>query len=192
MSNDFILSEGGGRIELVSKDLDDWRITFVDTGLHSSIGERLLRVRDYVESEDVFLANYADGLTDLPLDEHIADFQRRGVVASMVAVPTAQSFHIVRSNGEGIVTGFGPIRESDVAINVGFFCLRAEIFDYMEEGEDLVEEPFQRLIAEGQLSVYRYLGFWKSMDTFKDKIALDRMEGRGDCPWKVWENQPGP
>ncbi len=187
MSNDFVFSEGGRNIELAGRDLDDWRITFVDTGLHSNIGERLMRVRDYLQGEDAFLANYADGLTDLPLDQHIADFQQRGVVASLMAAPTVQSFHIVRSDEGGIVKRFGPIQESDVAINVGFFCLRQEIFDYMEEGEELVEEPFQRLITEGKLSVYRYTGFWKSMDTFKDKITLDRMEGRGDCPWKVWE-----
>ena len=77
MSNDFVLSEGGKKIDLLSQDLDDWRITFVDTGLHSNIGQRLLRVRKYLEGEEMFLANYADALTNLPLDEHIADFQRR-------------------------------------------------------------------------------------------------------------------
>lgn len=187
MSNDFVLSEGGKKLELLSRDLDDWRITFVDTGLHSNIGERLLRVQKYLEGEDVFLANYADALTDLPLDEHIADFERRNVVASFLAVPTAQSFHGVSSDDNGIVTAFGQMRDADFWVNAGFFCLRTEIFDYIEDGDELVEKPFQRLIRRRQLAVFCYRGFWQQMDTFKDKITYDRMEGRGDCPWMVWK-----
>ncbi len=187
MSNDFILSEGGKKIELLSRDLDDWRITFVDTGLHSNIGQRLLRVRSYLESEEMFLANYADALTDLPLNDHIAEFKRRNVIASFLAVPSALSFHGVSAQEDGIVTAFGQINESDFLVNAGFFCLRNEIFDYMEEGDELVEQPFQRLISIQKLSVYAYRGFWQQMDTFKDKITYDRMEGRGDCPWMVWK-----
>lgn len=187
MSNDFILSDGGKKIEWLSRDLDDWRITFVDTGLHSNIGQRLLRVRNYLEGEEEFLANYADGLTDLPLDEHIADFRRRRFTATLLAVPTAQSFHGVYADDNGVVTTFGAMREADFWVNAGFFCLRQEIFDYIEEGDELVEKPFQRLIAARKLGVSRYRGFWQQMDTFKDKITLDRMEGRGECPWMVWK-----
>jgi glucose-1-phosphate cytidylyltransferase len=187
MSNDFVLSGGGKTIELLSQDLDDWRITFVDTGLHSNIGQRLLRVRRYLGDEEEFLANYADGLSDLPLDEHIADFRRRAVVASFVAMQPTQSFHGVQSDDGGIVTGFGPMYDTDFLINAGFFCFRREIFDYIEEGEELVEEPFQRLIAQRKLSAYRFSGFWRPMDTFKDKMAFDQMDGRGDCPWMVWK-----
>jgi glucose-1-phosphate cytidylyltransferase len=187
MSNDFVLSEGGKKVELLSSDIDDWRITFVDTGLHSNIGQRLLRVRKYLEGEPMFLANYADGLTDLPLNAHIEEFKRRDVAASFVAVPTATSFHTIRADVGGLVTEFGRISDSDVWINAGFFCLRSDIFDYIEEGDELVEKPFQRLIAKHKLSVYRYQGFWQQMDTLKDKITYDRMEGRGDCPWAVWK-----
>jgi len=189
MSNDFTLSEGGRTIELHSTDIQDWRITFVDTGLHSNIGQRLLRVREYLKGEDVFLANYADGLSDLPLDEHIADFRRKGAVASFVAVRSWQSFHTVHSSPDGYATALGPIDNADLLINGGFFVMNESVFDVIEEGEELVEQPFQRLIERRQLGVYRYHGFWRSMDTFKDKITLDRMEARGDCPWMLW-NQP--
>ena len=188
MSNDFVLSEGGKKIELMSQDLDDWRITFVDTGLHSNIGQRLLRVRKHLKGEKVFLANYADALTELPLNEHIADFQKRNVVASFVAVPTAQSFHGVTSDDDGIVNNFGKMSDVDFWVNAGFFCLRSDVFDFIEEGDELVEQPFQRMIAKRKLAVFRYRGFWQQMDTFKDKITFDRMEGRGDCPWMVWKN----
>jgi glucose-1-phosphate cytidylyltransferase len=190
VTNDFVLSEGGKRVELLSRDLDDWRITFVDTGLHSNLGQRLLRVRKYLEGEEEFLANYADGLSDVPLDKLLADFRARRVTASFVATRTGQSFHAVHSDDGGLVTGFGQIAESEFWINGGFFCLRREIFDHIEEGDELVEKPFQRLIARRQLAVYRHRGFWQSMDTFKDKITLDRMEARGNCPWMVWQRHP--
>jgi glucose-1-phosphate cytidylyltransferase len=190
MTNDFVLSEGGKKLELLSRDLDDWRITFVDTGLHSNLGQRLLRVRRFLEGEEEFLANYADGLSDLPLDALIADFRRRKVVASFVATRTGQSLHSVHSDDDGIVTSFGQISESEFWINAGFFCLRRQIFDFVEEGDELVEKPFQRLMAKRQLAVYRHHGFWQSMDTFKDKITFDRMEARGNCPWMIWKKHP--
>lgn len=186
MSNDFTLSEGGKRIDLHSSDISDWRITFVDTGLHSNIGQRLLRVRKHVEDEEVFLANYADGLSDLPLDKLLADFHSKNVVASFLAVQSLQSFHLVNADAEGYVRTVGPMRNLDVLINGGFFALKQQIFDYIEDGDDLVEKPFQRLIERRLLATYRYGGFWQSMDTFKDKIAFDRMEAQGACPWMVW------
>jgi glucose-1-phosphate cytidylyltransferase len=187
MSNDFVLSQGGKKIELLGNDIDDWRITFVDTGLHSNIGQRLLRVRRHLDGETEFLANYADGLSDVPLDEQISDFKQRQVTASFVAVRTGQSFHSVHADDGGLVTGFGQISESEFWINGGFFCLRQDIFDHIEEGDELVEKPFQRLIARRQLAVYRHHGYWQSMDTFKDKISFDRLEARGNCPWMVWK-----
>ncbi|MGC2459690.1 MAG: sugar phosphate nucleotidyltransferase [Steroidobacteraceae bacterium] len=186
MSNDFTLSDGGSRIELHRRDLDNWRITFVDTGLHSNIGQRLLRVRKYLEGEEVFLANYADGLSDLPLERQIEEFCRRDAVASFVAVRSAQSFHAVHAGADGLVTHLGAMPEQPLWINGGYFVLRSAIFDYLREGEELVEQPFARLISERKLITLRWEGFWHCMDTFKDKITLDRMEARGTCPWMVW------
>src|SRR4030095_5982699 len=111
MTNDFVLS--GGQVDLISSDIDDWKITFVDTGLHSNLGKRLLLARKYLQGDDAFLANYSDGLSDLRLDLQIEDFERRGVTASFIAVRTAQTFHFVQSDDGGIVTGFGQLRESD-------------------------------------------------------------------------------
>ena len=190
LSNDFTLSEGGKRIELHSSDIQDWRITFVDTGLHSNIGQRLLRVRQYLAGEPMFLANYSDGLSDLPLDQMIDDFSRRSAVATFASVRATQSFHVVQSDAGGLVTSIGPIQDDAVLINGGYFVFRQEIFDYLNEGEELVEEPFERLIEKRLLVTWRHAGFWQPMDTFKDKITYDRMEARGDCPWALW-NRPG-
>lgn len=190
LSNDFVLSDGGRRVELLGRDLDDWRITFVDTGLNSNQAERLLRVRRFVADDEAFLANYSDGLTDLPLDRHIAEFQRRNIVGSLLAVAPAMTLHAVQADQEGLITGFIPMRDAGLLINGGFFCFRRDIFDYIRDGEDLQDQPMRRLIARRQLSLYRYDGFWKPMDTFKDKIEFDAMEARGDCPWKVWKRAP--
>jgi glucose-1-phosphate cytidylyltransferase len=186
MSNDFVLSDGGRRVELLSSDIQDWRITFVDTGLHANLGERLLRVRKHVEGESVFLANYSDGLTDLPLDQYVSEFQRTGATASFAAVRVPQSFHSVRADASGMVESIMPVSTADFRINGGFFCFRPAIFEVLRPGEELVEEPFRRLIERRKLWSYRYEGFWAAVDTFKDKIMLDRVEARGDSPWMVW------
>jgi glucose-1-phosphate cytidylyltransferase len=191
MSNDFTLHGTERRVDLHNRDLDDWKITFVDTGLHSNIGQRLMRIRKYLKNDRVFLANYSDGLSDVPMDDHIAKFLAKPEqIASFVAVPSAQSFHVVNADDQGIVTRLGAMPEQELSINGGFFALRSEIFDYINEGEELVEQPFARLIGERRLMTYRWKGFWQCMDTFKDKITFDRMEARGTCPWKVWLDQP--
>jgi glucose-1-phosphate cytidylyltransferase len=186
MTNDFVMSQGGQRIECLDHDIADWTITFVDTGLHSNLGERLLRVRRFVEDEPMFLANYSDGLSDLDLGAYVREFAARDSIASFVAVRPAQSFHAVRADVDGTVTGLAPLATSDAWLNGGYFCLRQQIFDHLKEGEELVEQPFARLITKRKLWSRRHDGFWAAMDTFKDKINFDRMEARGACPWKVW------
>jgi glucose-1-phosphate cytidylyltransferase len=191
LSNDFTLSEGGRRVDLHSRDLDNWRITFVDTGLHSNVGQRLLRVRRFVEHEDIFLANYADGLSDLPLDRLVENFRRRDALAICASMRSAQSFHCVHAGADGLVTGIGALSDEEIGINGGFFALRPGIFNYIREGEELVEQPFERLVQARKLATFRWPGFWQCMDTFKDKIMLDRMDARDDCPWKVWRRTAG-
>ena len=188
LSNDFTLSEGGRKIELHTQDIESWRITFLDTGMHSNIGQRLLRARRFLQDEEMFLANYSDGLSSFDLDSHVASFQRSGAVASFASVRSAQTFHAVHAGADGIVTSMGALHEERMWINGGFFVFRNSIFYYVREGEELVEEPFSRLIAEQRLITTRWDGFWHSMDTFKDKISFDRMEARGECPWMLWKN----
>jgi glucose-1-phosphate cytidylyltransferase len=191
LSNDFTLSDGGKQIELHSSDMDKWRITFVDTGLHSNIGQRLARVRKFLKDEDIFLANYSDGLSDLPLNQHIDILKNSNAVATFASVKNSKSFHAVRSDVDGYVTQIGELSEEDVLINGGYFVLRREIFDYIEDGDELVEKPFSRLIEAKKLITFRWPGFWQCMDTFKDKINFDRMEAKGECPWMVWRKRAG-
>jgi len=188
MSNDFTLSDGGRTVELHSKDVSDWRITFVDTGLHANIGQRLLRVRGYLANEESFLANYSDGLSDIALDLLIGDFMRSNAVASFASVRSSNSFHVVEADDKNVVTAMGPMRNDKILVNGGFFVFRQQIFDEIREGEELVEQPFTRLREKRLLTTYRHMGFWQAMDTFKDKIAFDRMEASGNCPWMVWKH----
>lgn len=188
MSNDFTLSDGGRRVELHSSDIDAWKITFVDTGLHSNLGQRLLAVRKYLSDDEIFLANYSDGLSNVPLDKMTDEFLAKDAIASFVAVRTAQSFHAAKVGQDGYVTSLGVLGDADFWINGGFFIMRNEIFEYVNEGEELVEEPFSRLIEKRKLAAFPHTGFWRAMDTFKDKIDFDRNYARGRAPWEVWRD----
>jgi glucose-1-phosphate cytidylyltransferase len=189
-SNDFVLSSGGSQISLLNSDIHDWKITFVDTGPTSNIGQRLKAVQRHLVGESVFLANYADGLSDLPLPALIDYFNARKAIASFVCVKPPQSWHSVNMDKEGTVQGVRAIKDADVWMNGGYFVLKNEIFDYLEDGEELVCEPFQRLIDRQRLCAYKYDGFWGCMDTYKEKQLLDDMHARGNTPWEVWKNAP--
>lgn len=191
-SNDFVLSEGGKRIEPLARDIADWRITFVETGLHSNVGERLLAVREHLAGEEMFLANYADGLTAAPLDRYIDTVKKLDVDAGLLAVRSPQSFHVLRSGSDGLVHGLESMATFDLWINAGFFVLRQKIFDWIRPGDELVEAPFKRLIDARRLYSHRYEGFWAAMDTLKDKITFDRRYARGDAPWEVWRAAAAP
>jgi glucose-1-phosphate cytidylyltransferase len=190
ISNDFVLSSGGASVQLLRRDIDQWRITFVDTGQNCNVGQRLLRARSFVEREEIFLANYADGLTDLPLPKVIDYFVKaRDKVACFVGVKPTASFHVTTLGPDGEVHSIGHIADSGKLINGGYFVFRREIFNYINEGEDLVEEPFRRLIAERKLIAYPYDGFWTGMDTFKEKQHLEELHARDVAPWKVWRTE---
>ena len=189
-SNDFVLSQGGQRIELLQKDIEDWRITFVDTGMHANIGERLMAVRSFLRDDDVFLANYSDGLTDFPLPSMVGDFLCSNNVATFVSVRPPSSYHFVTHREDGTVTSIEDVEGANTWVNGGYFVFRREIFDYMQPGEELVVEPFQRLVAAGKLATRAYKGFWRCCDTFKDLQALEGLYAKGRPPWELWRTDP--
>lgn len=186
-SNDFVLSGGGRDIRLLGSDIEDWTVTFADTGTHATIADRLKAVEGHLAGEELFLANYADGLTDLRLPDYLDAVRQRATVASFLAVRSPESFHVARIDDEGVCTGIEPISEADIWFNAGYFAFRHEIFDYIRAGEELVMEPFHRLIEERQLIAHRHLGFWQAMDTFKDQQALEHLHESGNAPWQVWK-----
>jgi glucose-1-phosphate cytidylyltransferase len=188
MSNDFTLSDGGSKLELGNSDIRDWRITFVDTGMHSNIGQRLVRVKKYLENEEMFLANYSDGLTDMDLREQLEYFNSHNKIASFLSVKPNLSYHTVFMKDDVLVGEMRPFKACNIRVNGGFFVLRNDIFEFIKEGEELVQEPFYRLIEKEQLIAYEYNGFWGALDTFKDKQQLDELYERGNPPWQVWKS----
>ena len=190
VSNDFVLSQGGKNLQLINTDIHDWRITFADTGISSNVGQRLKAVEKYLEGEEVFLANYSDGLTDLPLPAQLDHFHRENRVASFLCVKPNLSYHFISVNNDGLVGEIRDVTQSDLRINGGFFVFKRDIFSYIRDGEELLREPFERLVARKQLVAYKYDGFWASMDTFKDKRHLDELQSQGRTPWEVWRPSP--
>jgi glucose-1-phosphate cytidylyltransferase len=186
VSNDFVLSDGGAKRELLNSDISDWRITFVETGLNANIGQRLKAVEPHLAGEEMFLANYSDGLSDLPLPDQIAHFRAHDAVASFLSVRPNLSYHFVTTENDGRVTSFRDIAQSGLRVNGGFFALKQDIFRYMKDGDELVLEPFNRLVRAQQLLAYDYDGFWLPMDTAKDKKRIDDLYGQGNPPWEVW------
>lgn len=189
---DFILCLGH-RGEVIRSQLQDedgdWSITFVDTGIDASIGQRLRAVEPLLQGEEIFCANYADGLTDLPFADQMAHFLRHDRVAGFLSVRPNLSYHAVAATPDGLVTGFHGIAQTDLRVNGGFFIFKQDIFRYIRDEEDLVEQPFQRLIQSGQLVTYSYDGFWIAVDTAKDKQRVDELYASGKPPWVIWESR---
>lgn len=185
VSNNFVWSQGGKNIQYLNRDIDDWTITFVETGSNSNIGERLRAVEPYLQGEEMFLANYGDGLSDVPLPEMVETFRRSKALASLLLVQPTASFDIVKVEPSGIVADVCALTHTDIWINGGFFVMRNEIFCHLQPGEELIREPFQRLIEKKSLLAYKYAGFWQCMDTFKDKQKLEELN-QSAAPWKVW------
>jgi glucose-1-phosphate cytidylyltransferase len=186
MANDFVLSNGGANLHLLKTDIHNWNITFVDTGLHNSIGGRLRAVRHLLGDDEMFLANYGDTLTDADLPTMIANAKSAGVMASFLVARPNYSCHVVKVREDGRVREISDVTRSDMWINGGYFVLRREIVDEIRPGEDLVEEPFQRLTEQGQLLAQPHEGFWAPMDTLKDNQRLEMLHESGAAPWQLW------
>lgn len=186
-SNDFILTNGGSDVELLSSDISDWRITFADTGVDTAIGERLRRVRPYLDGDEVFLANYGDVLSDAPMNDIVDALLPTDAVGSLLAVRPRGTFHVVQTDSDGRMTDLAPVDALGVRVNGGFFVLRQGIFDYLREGEDLVSQACVRAARDGRFRAYEYDGFWVPMDTLKERSVLEEMSRTGHRPWAVWD-----
>ena len=185
---DCVVSGFGSKVELLGNPQEEWRVTLLDTGIWRNIGQRLWAVRDQVKNEEMFLANYSDGLTDVNLDHMVETFKKSDKLACFLAVRPPLTYHLADIGEDGSVAAFRSSDRSDIWINGGYFIMRPEIFDYMREGEELVLEPFSRLIAEDKLMAYRHESFWRSMDTLRDRQTLEDLVEQGEMPWRKCSN----
>jgi glucose-1-phosphate cytidylyltransferase len=175
LSNDFVLSNGCKDVQVFNSDMNDWTITFADTGAKSNIGQRLKAVERYLGNADLFLANYSDNLTDFQLPDLVERFHQQNKVAAFLCVRPTLSCHFVSMDNGGLVQEIKSIGESEMRINGGYFVFKRSIFDYINDGEELVHEPFRRLIETQNLLAYPYDGFWrrnKNWTTWPAPVSL--------------------
>jgi glucose-1-phosphate cytidylyltransferase len=186
---DCVVSNFGNKVEILGDGPPDWRVALIDTGIWRNIGGRLMAVRHLVQNEEIFLANYSDGLSDAPLQDMIERFRKSNKIGCFIAVRPPFSFHLAEFEGND-VKRLQSSQQSDIWINGGYFIFRSEIFEFMRDGEELVLEPFDRLMEKNLLMAYKYDGFWRAMDTLRDRQVLEEMAERGDMPWRpkveVW------
>ncbi len=182
---DCVVSNHGHSVEFLGALPEDWRVSLIDTGIWRNIGERLWAVRDHVHGEEMFLANYSDGLTDVNLDDMIAAFRKSDKIGCFLAIRPPLTYHLVDMDSGGNVREFISSDRSEIWVNGGYFIFKPDIFEYMRPGEELVLEPFRRLIADNKLMAYKHEGFWRLMDTLRDRQMLEDLVEKGDMPWVV-------
>ena len=167
---------------------EPWKVTLVDTGLHTMTGGRLKRVREYL-GDETFMMTYGDGLSDVDLSHLLRFHREHGKTATLTAIQPGGRYGVLDIDGEQTVRRFAEkAREDGGWINGGFMVLEPEIFSYIEGDKTFLEkEPLEKLAYDGELAAYRHEGFWKCMDTMRDKGMLEQLWETGQAPWKRWE-----
>lgn len=167
---------------------EPWKVTIVDTGLNTMTGGRVKRIKKYV-GDETFLLTYGDGVSDVDIGELVKFHKSHGKIATMSSFNVGQQFGVLDVDKQGKVTAFREKSNSDGGvINIGFMVFEPAIFDYIEGDATVFEkEPLERLVKEGELMTKKHDGFWKCMDTQRDKMKLEEMWASGEAPWKVWE-----
>ena len=167
---------------------EPWKVTLIDTGLHTMTGGRVKRIREYVGDEP-FMLTYGDGVSDIDL-KALEEFHRaHGKIATISAVNVGQRFGVLDMDGTGQINSFREKNDNDGGvINGGFMIMNPEVFDYIEGDTTVLErEPLENLAKNGELMAFHHTGFWKCMDTQRDKETLEKLWKSGNAPWRKWE-----
>lgn len=187
-TSDVTFDLANNRMEVHNNYSEPWKVTLVDTGLNTMTGGRVKRIRPYVE-EEPFMLTYGDGVADIDLNA-LAEFHKNhGKIATLTTVNVGQKFGVLDLNSSGQVQAFREKSDNDGAlINGGFMVFNPGIFDYLEDDTTVLEKaPLENLARDGQLMAYCHEGFWKCMDTQRDKNQLETMWQSGTAPWKIWQ-----
>ncbi|SDK54127.1 glucose-1-phosphate cytidylyltransferase [Natronincola ferrireducens] len=185
-NNDFKLRIGSNLKEIkFFNELDNLNITFIDTGLDTMTGGRIKRIQKYID-EDEFMLTYGDGVSDINLNQLIKFHRQKQKIATVTGVKHRSSYGIIDVK-DGIATSFKEKPLQDGWINGGFFILRKEVFDYIDNDETIWEnEPLRNLVQDNQLAVYQHEGFWQSIDTIKDLQIINEQWVNNDRQWVKW------
>lgn len=179
----------GGEMSIHNNVAEPWKVTIIDTGLSTMTGGRVKRIRDYVGKEP-FMLTYGDGVADIDINELLKYHQSHGKIATLTAVHVGQRFGVLDIDEEnGEIHSFREKSDMDgTRVNAGYMVLQPEIFDYIEGDKTVFEKtPLLKLASEGQLMAYKHNGFWRCMDTQREKEQLEDMIQKGEAPWMVWK-----
>ena len=185
----FDFTHGKNEMTIHDQHCEPWKVTVVDTGLHTMTGGRIKRIAPYIGNE-TFLMTYGDGVCDVDISKLVEFHKSHGKIATLTAVLLDQQKGVLDIGGNNAVKSFREKNQNDGAmINAGYMVLEPEIFNYIE-GDSVVFEryPLEQLAAEGQLMSYTHHGFWQCMDTKREKETLEALLAEGRAPWKKWED----
>ncbi|MEG1158274.1 MAG: glucose-1-phosphate cytidylyltransferase [Christensenellaceae bacterium] len=184
----FDFSEGN-KMTVHNNFAEPWKVTLIDTGLHTMTGGRVRRIKEYVDNKP-FMLTYGDGVADVNIDELVRFHKQHGKIATMTAIQPSGRFGMLDINNGNSISSFREKLQQDSGwINGGFMVLEPAIFDYIENDSTVLEkEPLEKLAKEGQLMAYKHGGFWQCMDTMRDKMLLDTLLLENKAPWKVWKD----
>lgn len=187
-SADVTLDLSKNKMEVHGSKAEPWKVTLIDTGLDTMTGGRIKRIKKYVDNQ-AFMLTYGDGIGDVDISESLAYHKKQAKLATITAVQTIGRFGALNVGAGGKVQSFFEKPKGDGAwINGGFFILEPRIFGYIKDDSTLWEkEPLENLAKSNQLNAYKHKGFWKCMDTLRDKIELEQLWNEGDAPWKLWK-----
>lgn len=185
----FDYRDGKNEMTVSASRAEPWRVTVVDTGLHTMTGGRIKRIQPYVGDEP-FLMTYGDGVCDVDINKLIAFHREHGKTATLTAVLQDQQKGVLDIGGDNAVKSFREKKQADSSpINAGYMVFQPEIFNYIEGDSTVFErEPLEKLAADGQLMSYMHRGFWQCMDNMREKETLDKLLAAGRAPWKKWED----
>ena len=185
----FDFSNGNNDIMVHDKHIEKWRVTVVDTGLHTMTGGRVKRIQKYVGNEP-FMLTYGDGVCDVDIGKLVEFHQAHGKIATLTAVMQEQQKGVLNIGGDNAVKSF---REKNIVdgapINAGYMVLNPEIFDYIDGDQTVFEkEPLETLADKGELMSYMHRGFWQCMDNMREKDMLEKLLNNNAAPWKKWSD----
>ena len=186
----FDYTNGNNEIIVHDKHIETWKVTIVDTGLHTMTGGRVKRIQKYVNNEP-FMLTYGDGVCDVDIRKLLDFHTSHGKIATLTAVMQEQQKGVLNIGGDNAVKSFREKNISDGSpINAGYMVLNPAIFDYIDGDQTIFErEPLERLAAEGELMSYMHKGFWQCMDNMREKLMLDKYLETGTAPWKKWRDE---
>lgn len=188
-NSDITIEVAKNNIEVHYSNTETFKVTLVDTGLHTNTAGRIKRIKQYVESES-FMLTYGDGVSDINIPNLIAFHRERGKIATLTSIQVPGRFGNITMDEDGQVSHFQEKPEGDgMWINGGFFVLEPQIFDYLEGDMDMIQwekGPLREIAKDGQLTSYKHHGFWKCMDALRDRMELDDLWNKGEAVWKIW------